>query len=321
MCLSPGCRLFWISVYPEQDPAGSVLLVLGRDGSGRWYELQQTSSRSVLLPSASLAKLTLLRVLSVDRDGDVETAELIVPEREHHCSQPAAEELKPSLITPELKSSWQPELESIRPAPGYHLAVVEWEERPGPALYPAKYMVRWEAGEQVGMLLTNTTSVGVPVGPGADLQVEVSLLGTSRVSSPLLIPASGGKDVDGGSLTASGVGEGDGGSLTASVVLSVFATALVFSLVMLLLLLRLYSSARGGAIQNRGGATRSKDGGIWSTDGDSPGFSSPPDRSTATRATLVSFESFLRNNRLSVRDLGLDLGLEESYSSDPNLKF
>ena len=92
-----------------------------------------------------------------------------------------------------------------------------------------KTYVRWEDGEILGMILTNSTSILIPLSETSNLRVEVSLLGSSKISSPLHVSAPVRSEVE----------VEDGSNLGPAVTLAVFLTALVLLLIMLLILSRL----------------------------------------------------------------------------------
>ena len=50
-------------------------------------------------------------------------------------------------------------------------------------------MHRWEDREILGMIHTNSTSILIPLSETSNLRVEVSLLGSSKISTPLHVSA------------------------------------------------------------------------------------------------------------------------------------
>jgi len=52
-----------------------------------------------------------------------------------------------------------------------------------------KTYVRWEDGEILGMILTNSASILIPLSETSNLRVEVSLLDSSKISTPLHVSA------------------------------------------------------------------------------------------------------------------------------------
>jgi hypothetical protein len=63
-------------------------------------------------------------------------------------------------------------------------AEVGWPAVPG----SVRYILRWEAGQLLSVLLTNETTAFIPIlNPAASLQVEVALLDSDRISAPLII--------------------------------------------------------------------------------------------------------------------------------------
>ncbi|XP_023335347.1 uncharacterized protein LOC111706669 [Eurytemora carolleeae] len=140
------------------------------------------------------------------------------------------------------------------------------------------------------MILTNSTSILIPLSETSNLRVEVSLLGSSKISTPLHVSAP----------VRSEVKVEDGSNLGPAVTLAVFLTALVVLLIMLVILSRVYKVV----YDNKHTINRSSN---------NLTISYPTYRSTkssrsnkSTKETLQSFESFLQINKLSPLDLGLD---------------
>ena len=127
---SSGCNLFWVPLSPDTRSKSKVQVLLGQDQSRRWYELNQTISTSFQLSLDTLQKMDKIRVLSVSSTLEVESAELMVPEIQS-CQSMS-----------EKPGSWNPELKSIQPVPGWFRAEVGWKDIQSPTSYPAKYIVR-----------------------------------------------------------------------------------------------------------------------------------------------------------------------------------
>lgn len=324
--------------FHHQTTTSKILLILGSDTKGRWYELRQTPSRSLSLAPETLALLTSLRVLVVDSYGVVDASQVEVDPTAGRCDdeypgQPGEDE-------PE----WKLRLVSVHQAEDYRLAEVSWPDQPvgGPAgqlasstvtgrlesasaslnSSPVKYLVRWEEDDNVhGLILTNRTSVSLPVrANSSQLVVQVSTAGgwSAHASAPLVIqPSSATQPSTADVVDPQKV---SGARLSATIVLSVFTTALVLALVMLSILGKVYAAV-------------SRDTGNSTKEISLRQLISPPTvnrdisrqqtrRAAAagkttrtTRTTLVSFESFLQNNNLSRRQLGL--GHLEVVEADP----
>ena len=127
---SSGCNLFWVPLSPDTRSKSKVQVLLGQDQSRRWYELNQTISTSFQLSLDTLQKMDKIRVLSVSSTLEVESAELMVPE------------IQSCQSLSEKPGSWNPELRSIQPVPGWFRAEVGWTDIQSPTSYPAKYIVR-----------------------------------------------------------------------------------------------------------------------------------------------------------------------------------
>jgi len=127
---SSGCNLFWVPLSPDTRSKSKVQVLLGQDQSRRWYELNQTVSISFQLSLDTLQKMDKIRVLSVSSSLEVESAELMVPE------------IQSCQSLSEKPGSWNPELRSIQPVPGWFRAEVGWTDIQSPTSYPAKYIVR-----------------------------------------------------------------------------------------------------------------------------------------------------------------------------------
>jgi len=125
---SSGCNLFWVPLSPDTRSKSKVQVLLGQDQSRRWYELNQTVSTSFQLSLDTLQKMDKIRVLSVSSSLGVESAELMVPEIQS-CQSMS-----------EKPGSWNPELRSIQPVPGWFRAEVGWTDIQSPTYYPAKYI-------------------------------------------------------------------------------------------------------------------------------------------------------------------------------------
>ena len=242
-----------------------------------------------------MRKMNRVRVLAVDSSGMAESADVVVPDK-NYCVKGAGSTLQ----------AWEPTLVDITPLPDFYEATVSWVDIPvGSGSHPAKYIVRWEDGDILCMILTNQTSVSIPVRPGSKLRVEISLSGFAQVSQPLTISSPD------SSVTVTSISSS---KLSAAIVLSVFVTALVLSLAMLAVLGRVYA------------VTKDKLGPNDTTLLEILSPVNARNKQRTTKTTLTSFESFLENNNLSGKDLGFsdepkmrtDFELDMSYIERPN---
>ena len=185
------------------------------------------------------------------------------------------------------------------PEAGSHLvtAEVSWPPVPGPASHPARYILRWEAGQLLSVLLTNETSASVPLlNPEVSLRVEVGLLDSDLVSASLTIVAPPWRSlnttpttqtsVEAESTPAGSHAPMSSMSTATKVTLSVAVLALVVLLAVLAILVAVLKgvAARGGRLVSR---------------------DEPSSSSSRTQGGLLKFDKFLEKNRLSHINLAM----------------
>ena len=193
-----GCRLSWgrpllsanslRTVSSRQLTASRpVYLLLGLDGAGQWYEVNQTEETQTTIAFQTLAKLHELLLVAVGRHGALTSSQVSVSEAAIlACRPPSPEQLpqqqQPSRLT----------LQGLESDDGVlYRAVVSWT---APIVKPssfhhlsstAQYLVRWRTvpeGFVAGSLLTNATTATLALLPDSHVLVEVS---------PLLLSGSG----------------------------------------------------------------------------------------------------------------------------------
>jgi hypothetical protein len=161
----------------------------------------------------------------------------------------------------------------------------------GLASRPARYILRWEAGQLLSVLLTNDTRAAIPlINPEASLKVEVGLLGSNLLSAPLVmtprvinlhLAVTKGKSSKKTAVKPAAVI-----STATKVALSVGGTALAALLVVLAVMV---------AVLRRVTARNSRQG------KDDLSFL----RHDSSHQSLIRFENFLEKNRLSPIRLGI----------------
>jgi hypothetical protein len=160
----------------------------------------------------------------------------------------------------------------------------------GLASRPARYILRWEAGQLLSVLLTNDTEAAIPlIYPEASLKVEVGLLGSNLVSAPLVITPrviNLHLAVTKGESLKTAVKPAAVISTATKVALSVGGTALAALLVVLAVMV---------AVLRRVTARNSRQG------KDDLSFL----RDDSSHQSLIRFENFLEKNRLSPIRLGI----------------
>jgi hypothetical protein len=186
----------------------------------------------------------------------------------------------------EAEVAWPPAASASSPTRGE-----SWPPMAGLASRPARYILRWEAGQLLSVLLTNDTQAAIPlIYPEASLKVEVGLLGSNLVSAPLIITP---RVINlhlsvpkGQSSKKTAVKPAAVISTATKVALSVGGTALAALLVVLAVMV---------AVLRRVTARNSRQG------KDDMSFL----RDDSSHQSLIRFENFLEKNRLSPIRLGI----------------
>lgn len=157
-----------------------VYLLLGRDGAGQWYEVNQTEMTRTLIAVQTLAKLHELLLVAVGRHGVLISAQLPV-------DQDAVLACRPDGRQPVGEHQQQRphvSLETMETDGVLFRAVISWtvpSEAYMPSVAPAtaRYLVRWRTvpeGFMAGSLLTNQTRAVLALLPSSHVVVEVSPL-------------------------------------------------------------------------------------------------------------------------------------------------
>ena len=162
--------------------------------------------------------------------------------------------------------------------------------------YPARYILRWQAGHLVSILLTNLTSASIPLlHPEASLCVEVSVLGSSLVSAPLTISPPGPSywNQPNAAVATSKTSplEGSKAAVTMPTAAKVALTVSVVAMVVLLAVLAILVAVLRRVTARPPRAAAAKDGSFLDHDA--------ANRTAASTHTLIRFENFLEKNRLS----------------------
>jgi hypothetical protein len=232
-----------------------VYLLLGLDGAGQWYEVNQTEETHTSIAYQTLAKLHDLLLVAVGRQGIFTSAQV-------HVSEAAIQGCRPdSLKHPQPQQQLSlPMLQKLESDGVLFRAVISWSSpaassaglaTAGNNVAAAQYLVRWRTipeGFLAGSLLTNSTTATLALLADTTVQVEVSpllLLLDNRqlmTSPPLLIstyrPA------------ANGGSGGKAGAATTALLVAVFSLLLSLA-AFLAMVIRLYYSRRStGAVED-----------------------------------------------------------------------
>jgi hypothetical protein len=204
-----GCQLTWgrpelsansLTIGGRQQPASvysrPVYLLLGLDGAGQWYEVNQTEETQTRIVYQTLAKLHDLLLVAVGRQGIFTSAQV-------HVSEMAIQACRPGDLQQQQQQHQQqlslPVLQKLESDGVLFRAVISWTSPAVPAsassTAAAQYLVRWRTipeGFLAGSLLTNATTATLALLADSMVQVEVSpliLLDNRQLvtSPPLLI--------------------------------------------------------------------------------------------------------------------------------------
>ena len=206
-----GCSVSWGSIaessnsFPgskSHNPLQNIVyIVLGKDGAGKWYEVEQTNRNYQDIDLRILTKLEELLLMAVSQDGLVTSSRIVLTRKVSSCEternyrQPRTFSGGSSLRSHTF-SSWSPVLAGVARDGSMARAQVSWQD-PGKVIggVPARFLVRWElvsSGQVVGSSLTNATSISIPLYNlhlynNSNLRVYVRLLGSNFISTPLTI--------------------------------------------------------------------------------------------------------------------------------------
>ncbi|MCP3666121.1 MAG: hypothetical protein GY696_27080 [Gammaproteobacteria bacterium] len=174
-----------------------VFLVLGRDRSGTWYEVNQTLATEANITPGTLGKLQHIHIIGVGKSGVLAAKTVPVPAYiPRTCVRQTAEEhpidsddIMENTIEEE---TFRIDLVGVEKLNGIPRVVIAWQDHPEDIVVAdeSKYLVRWRqipAGPVTGNMLTNSSMAKLPLLSTADILVEVTRLVATGSSASIYL--------------------------------------------------------------------------------------------------------------------------------------
>jgi hypothetical protein len=269
------CSVVW-EIAPPAISQGLVFMVVGREGDGRWSEVDQTMGNSLKLTK----RFVEVFVVALGGAGVEDIRKVHVVHASAECENVNKES--------DNEDPWTILLDKIVPDGSIYQVHMHWEEKNAskqsvksenlPFRPQAKYAIRWEIDSVVGVILTNQSVAMIPLPPQSSITAEVSLLDSTLVSSSITVSTPALPTMD--TLN------------TASVTtLSVSIIALLALSLLLILVMNLYRRTKD--IPNK----LDNESSLGS--GQSMSTSSTTIETCGQNKSLVTFETFLEKYKIS----------------------
>lgn len=226
-------------VSSERSINSPVFLVLGRDRSGRWYEINQTETLNTRIQVQTLAKLQEIVIAGVERSGVMLNTKIRVEEQ---VLEPCSTSSNPGEVKDEsaLSPNFKLQLDGIvSQGPLVKVGLTWNQDFKVPSEFSgSRFLVEWNQvpeGFIRGSLYTNSSSVSLALLSSTLISVQVQDLAANLRSAP---------------ISVSTYSEKSNLDLNLALVLSIISILLSF-LALLLILLRIYSKTPDNKTQTK----------------------------------------------------------------------